>query len=82
MVGVERGLGEKLGEVGVAGWWCLSRLVCFCDGKGDGRLEMGDGKSWTDIERERERLEGHDGKITECCSLIHIPSKSRSGSRW
>ncbi len=33
MVGVERGLGEG----GVAGWWCLSRLVYFCDGMGDGR---------------------------------------------
>lgn len=43
---------------------------------GDGRLEESDGY------RERERSKENDGKITKCCSLTHIPSNSRSGSRW
>jgi len=82
-----------MGRKGGAGWWEWSggwgreglRVggVChvwfvFVMGweMGDERLEE------LDRYRERERLKEHDGKIIKCCSSTHIPSKSRSGSRW
>jgi len=78
-----RGLVDGSG-VGLLGRWIVDCLfVCFLFFFGGGGKV---GVGWwvgrgNDIEREKD-WKGHDGKITKCCSSTHIPSKSRSGSRW